>query len=158
MIPKVRHAMAVSLVMVLLLMPGCAGMNRQIEAPKVHFSGIQLQDISGFESTFRVDLRVINGNPVPLAIEGISCDLTVNDKRFASGVSGKHWKIPAYGTGVVSIDLYSSMFTVLRGILTMEQKDTVDYVMAGRVQLGGGARPSMIPFQISGTLDAATLQ
>jgi len=132
--------------------------NGRVESPKVHFVGIQLQDISGFESTFRVDLRVINGNPVPLAIEGISCDLTVNEKRFASGVSGEHWKIPAYGTEIVSVTLYSSMLAVFKGILTMEKKDTVDYVMAGKVQIGGGARPSIIPFRISGILDAASLR
>jgi len=158
MTPNVRNPWAAGLLTVIWLISGCAGVNRRVEPPKMHFAGIQLKEISGLESTFQVDLRVINGNPMPLAIEGITCDLTVNERRFASGVSGENSKIAAYGTAVVSITLYSSILDVFKGVLTMEKEDTVEYILAGKVQLGGGVRPSTIPFKISGTLDAATLQ
>lgn len=158
MTPNVRYPWAAGLLAFLWLISGCAGVNSRVEPPKVHFAGIQLREISGFESMFQVDLRVINGNPTPLAIKGITCDLTVNQKRFASGVSGENRKIPAYGTEVVSINLYSSMIDVFKGVLTMNKKDAMDYVLAGKVQLGGGVRPSTFPFRMSGTLDAATFK
>lgn len=136
----------------LLLVSGCAGLGRGIEPPGVHVVNIQPMEIKALEAVFRVDLRVINRNDVPLTLKGLDCDLELNDRRFASGVSGGNTEIPAYGTAVVPVVLYSSFLDVVKGFLGMGEKERLEYRIKGRVRLEapGFSMPSPVPFESSG--------
>jgi hypothetical protein len=63
----------------------------------------------------QIELRVFNTNEIPIKIKGLDCDLELNGKRFATGVSSVDREIPAFGTEIVPVTLYSSVLDIFRG-------------------------------------------
>ena len=104
-----------------------------------------------------VQLRVFNTNAVPLKIQGGDCILEVNGRRFAQGVTDNDTEVPAYGTAVVPLTLYSSMVGMVRSLLTLP-KEELGYKLAGRLRIEGGfMAPSTIPFSSEGKLSLEDL-
>jgi LEA14-like dessication related protein len=140
------------LILTLLILSDCAGLGRRLEVPRITLSNFSVQEIKVFESVFKIEMRVFNTNDIPLEIKGINCDLELNGKRLATGVTNVKIDIPPYETGVVPMTLYSSaldVITVLRGLAKTEK---LQYTLTGRVRLGKGAIPSTIPFKSTGEL------
>lgn len=151
-ISKIRRVASLSLLSILCL-SGCAGLGKRLEPPRVTLANMRVGEVKAFETVFQIELRVFNTNEVPITIKGIDCDLEINGRKLASGVSSVEKEIPSYGTGTLPIDLYSSVFDIFRGILTLPGKETVKYMVRGRVRLGGDLLvPSVLPFKSEGEL------
>ena len=81
----------------------------------------------------------------------IDCELEVNDRKFASGVSKVEKEIPSYGTDTIPVTLYSSVLEMVRGVLNLPGKEKLKYKVSGHVRLGGGPLvPSVVPFKSEG--------
>ena len=142
------------LVCVLLIALGCAGVMPGIKSPRVNISDLRVQEINPLETTFQVQLRIINPNDFPLTIKGIECDLELNDQKFGSGVSGDGAAIPAFGTDVISIVVYSSMFDLIRGFLKVPEREQLSYKIKGSVRLATkGSFATSVPFESHGKFD-----
>jgi len=136
-----------------LPLAGCAGLGKTLEPPRVTLANIRVQEIKTFETVFQIELRVFNTNDVPIEIKGIDCELELNDRKFASGVSNVEKKIPSYGTDTVPIILYSSVLDMVKGVLNLQNKEKLRYKITGRVRLGGGPLvPTVVPFKSEGEL------
>jgi LEA14-like dessication related protein len=136
----------------LFILTGCAGLGSRLEPPRITLANIKVQEVKIFESILQIDLRVYNTNDVSLDIQGIDCDLELNDRRFATGVSKAEIKIASYDTALIPMIIYSSVLDVVRGLQNLSNTDNVEYKITGHLRLGGGAIPSSIPFKTSGTL------
>jgi LEA14-like dessication related protein len=137
---------------------GCAGLGKRLEAPGINVANIQVQEVKAFETLLKIDLRLINPNDVPLDIKGLNCDLELNGKRFASGVAREKKVIPPFGTGVISVVVYSSVFKVIRGVIGMQGKEHFKYRLKGQVHLEGNRLlGSTIPFESAGELSLKAL-
>lgn len=131
----------------LFLIAGCAGIGKTLEAPRVSLADVRVQEMKGLENIIRIDLRVFNTNDVPLTLRAIDCDLTMNGKRLATGVSRVEQEIPAYGTAVIPVTLYSSVVDLFRGVIGLQDKEKVKFGLTGNLRVEGGAWvPSRIPF------------
>lgn len=148
---------AASLLMVALLsvvMGGCAGFGRSLEKPSVSLAGIDMLETSGWETRWRVDLRVVNPNDVDLVIRGGDCRLDMAGREMARGVIEEGDQlVPALGASVVSFQLHASVTDLMRGVWRLAEGEKPSYRLAGRIHLGGGVIPSMIPFSAEGVLD-----
>ncbi|MFW6333342.1 MAG: LEA type 2 family protein [Thermodesulfobacteriota bacterium] len=154
---KPRMAAAWILIGFVWMAAGCAAPAKRLEPPRVSLVHIDLQEAKLFESVFKVQLRVFNTNEVPLEIQGGDCVLEVNGKRFAQGVTDSDTEVPAYGTAIVPMTLYSSMVGMVRSILTLP-KEELGYELAGRLRIGGGFMAlSTIPFSSEGKLSLEDL-
>ncbi len=154
---KLRLTKAWTLILMLVVITGCAAPGKRLEPPRVSLVHIELQEAKLFESVFKVQLRVFNTNEVPLKIQGGDCILEVNGKRFARGVTDSDTEVPAYGAAIVPMTLYSSMVGMVRSILTLP-KEELGYKLAGRLRMGGGfMAPSTIPFSSEGKLSLEDL-
>ena len=132
---------------------GCAGLGKRLEPPGINVADIHVQEVKPFETALRVDLRLINPNDVPLNINGLNCELALNGKRFASGGANAKKVIPPYGTGVIPVVVYSSVFKVIRGVLGLQGKENFKYRLKGRLHLEGNRLlGSSIPFESAGEL------
>ncbi len=144
--------------MLMIFSTGCAGLGKHLQSPGINVADIQVQEVKPFETVLRIDLRLINPNDVPLDIKGLNCDLELNGKRFASGVADAKKKIPPYGTGVISVLVYSSVFKVIRGVLGLQGKEKLKYELKGRLHLEGNRLlGSTIPFESTGELSLKAL-
>jgi LEA14-like dessication related protein len=141
----------------LLLTPGCAGLGKTLEAPRVSLADVRIQEMKGLENVVHIDLRVFNTNDIPLMVRGIDCDLTMNGKRLATGVSRVEQEIPAYGTTVVPMILYSSVVDLFRGVMGLHDKEKVKFGLTGKLRVEGGTwMPSAIPFNAESEISLDT--
>lgn len=150
-----RHSLSLSYLLLLgmLFLVGCVGLGKKLEPPRITLTNIQVQEIKVFESVFQIDLRVVNPNDVAIDIKGLDCELELNDKHFASGVSNKRTKVSSLDTAVIPITVYSSVLDLAKGLFDAGKKQMMKYKLKGRLHLGGGLSvPSVIPFESEGEL------
>ena len=139
----------------LLLVVGCAGANRSIRPPRVSIADLRVAEIKPLETVFEVSMRVINPNDTALNVKGIEYDLDLNGRNFGYGVSGQAVDIPPFGTGLVSVFVYSSVVDMARGLLTLPERRAMSYRIKGSVRVAPeGASAVSIPFEDKGTVDA----
>ena len=141
----------VSLVFMALYLLGCAGLGKRLEPPRISLANIQPQEMTGLETVFEIQIRVFNTNDVALEVKGIECDLEINGDNFATGVSNTAVKIPAYGTEIVPVVIYSSVINIFKGIYGLQKAEKLSYRLKGKLRLAtGGYGPSVLPFQSEG--------
>ena len=58
-----------------------------METPKINISNIQLKVVKALESIFQIELLIFDTIDIPIVIKGMDCDLEINDRRFALGIS-----------------------------------------------------------------------
>jgi LEA14-like dessication related protein len=140
------------------IMTGCAGLGKPLESPRISLSNIQMLESSGMESAFLVQLRVQNPNDVDLDIRGMDCDVEINGKPFAYGISSTPVKIPAFGSDTVPVKVYTSVIDIFRGLLNLPGREDLTYQVKGKVRMaGGGLMPSSLPFDSQGTISVKDL-
>jgi LEA14-like dessication related protein len=156
-----RKATMGSIVAALLLaglMSGCAGLGKPIESPRISLSNIQVQESKGLETAFLVHLRVTNPNDMELDIKGLDCDLEINGKPFAYGISNTQVTVPAFGSETIPVTVYSSVLDIIKGLFGLQQREDLSYQIKGRVRMaGGGLMPSTLPFDSQGTVSIKDL-
>jgi LEA14-like dessication related protein len=140
------------------LMAGCAGLGKPLEMPRISLANIQMLESSGMESAFLVQLRVQNPNEVDLDIRGVECDVELNGKPFAYGMSNTPVRIPAFASDTVPVKVYTSVIDIFRGLLNLQGREDLSYQVRGKVRMSGGAfLPSSLPFDSQGTISVKDL-
>jgi len=141
-----------------LTLAGCAGIGKPLETPRVSISNIQVQESKGMETAFLVQLRVTNPNDVDLDIKGVDCDLEINGKPFAYGISNTPVKVPAFGSEIVPVTVYSSVLDIIKSLFGLPHREDLSYQVKGKVRMaGGGFMPSTLPFDSQGTVSIKEL-
>ncbi len=83
-----------------------------------------------------VKLRIQNPNDLPLDFNGVSVQMDVQGKRFATGVSDVGGSIPRFGETIVDVPVSISVFGIARqafGIVTTEYRGKLAYEMTGKL-------------------------
>jgi LEA14-like dessication related protein len=152
-----RYTRIIPLVLFLLTMVGCAGVGQRLEPPRVKLANIRVQEFTVFETVFDVRLRIFNTNETALKIKGIECDLKINDRPFAIGVSDTQTEIPPYGTEVLAIRVYSSVWEILKSVHGLQKTEQLNYNLEGKLRLGVGSFPSTLTFESEGNISLPDL-
>ena len=150
--PSLRSAsfliLRIGVLIPLFLLLGCAGFGKTLEPPRINLSNVQFQESKALETVLQIELRVFNTNDVPIMVKGLDCDLELNGRSFAKGVSSVDKEIPAFGTTTVPVTLYSSVVDLFRGIVGLQKKEKLKFGVSGRLHLEGGFLvPSVFPFK-----------
>ncbi|MBW2437325.1 MAG: LEA type 2 family protein [Deltaproteobacteria bacterium] len=136
----------------LAFMAGCAGVGKRLEPPRVKLANIRPESFNLLETVFEVQLRVFNTNDTPLTIKGVESEIEINGKPFAFGVSESDVEIPAYGTALLPLRVYSSVFDIIKSAVGLQNQDQLNYHIEGKLRLGGSAFPSTLPFESEGQI------
>lgn len=139
-----RFARLLFFVVVLLSLGGCASMFGG-DPLRVTVAGIEPLTGQGMEMRFNLKLRVQNPNETPIDFNGVSVELDLNGKQFASGVSDQSGTVPRFGEAVIGVPLTVPAFTVVRQAFAFAdsaQTGQFPYVLRGRLAGGitGGTR------------------
>ena len=139
-------------VVLLLLLAGCAGMGVRSEPPRVTLVNLEPVSVTLWEQKYRIQLRVQNPNPEPLAIRGMHYSLALNGKDFMDGVRGQAVVVPAFSDQVVDTEGVTSLFGYLRQIQALQQGEleSLRYRVSGRISLQEGF--TGVPFDYEGEL------
>ena len=134
-----------------LLLTGCAGVGKRLEPPRISLANIQVQEFSGFETVFQIELRVFNTNDVDLNVKGIEAELEINGQPFATGVSNAEVKIPSFGTQVVPITVHSSVIDIFKGFHSLQKVEKLAYRLNGKLRVtGDNLLTATLPFESEG--------
>ena len=134
-----------------LALAGCAGVGQQLDPPRISLANIQVQEVTGLEAAFQIQLRVFNANDVDLKVKGIKAELEVNDQAFATGVSNTPVDIPSYGTELVTITVYSSVIKMFRSVYGLKDSEELKYRLNGKLRVSGNNMlPTTLPFESEG--------
>lgn len=125
------------LLLATVFLGACASMPRQ-DPLQVSVAGIESLPGEGMELRLLVKLRVQNPNDAPIEYDGVSLNLDVMGRDFASGVSDVAGTVPRFGEAVVAVPVTVSLMRMARqviGMLDGKPVDKVTYSMSGK--LGG---------------------
>lgn len=130
--------LATTLAFVTLALNGCAGLFGN-DPVRVSVAGIDPIASQGLEMRFNLKLRVQNPNDSAVSFNGVSLDLELNGKPFASGVSDEAGTVPRFGETVVNVPLTVPAFTAVRQAFAFAgatQSGQIPYILRGK--LAGG--------------------
>lgn len=123
--------------LVVLLLAGCASLALR-EPLRVSVAGLEVLPGEGLEARFAIKLRVQNPNERGIDFDGVSLDLALAGRDFASGVSDQQGSVPRYGETLITVPVTVPFTAIVRQLQDMEQrgsKDRIDYRLRGH--LGG---------------------
>lgn len=109
------------LLLIALLLSACASMLPTSDSLKVNLSAMQMLESTLMEQRYRIRIRVQNRSRSALHVEGMIFDLELNGKEFASGVSSQAVTIEPLSEALLSVDLTSTLFGLVRQIRSMQQ-------------------------------------
>jgi len=153
-----NHLLRLTLLFVLVWTAACSTLGPYQEPLRVNLVSIQPLDMTLLEQRYVLMLRIQNPNDSELSVNGVSFDLDLNGKEFAHGVSGEPFVVPAFGEQVVSVNVVSTLFAVVRQFQELQSGElqSLQYRLSGRLSLAKGF--ARIPFERSGELDFASFQ
>jgi len=125
---------------------GCAAFSPSLEKPRLHLVDLQPAAGGPMEAAFRMVLRIMNPNDTALQVQGLGCELDINGRTLAAGVSDAQVVVPRYGTALVPVTVYSGASDVLLVMLRLA-RDTerrgsppeIRYRLAGHLRIGSSA-------------------
>jgi LEA14-like dessication related protein len=131
---------------------GCAGIGQQLEPPRVSLANIRVEEVSGLETAFEIQMRVFNTNDVDLTVKGIKTELEINGQPFATGVSNSPVDIPSYGTELVTVTVYSSVIKMFKSVYGLKGSEELKYRLNGKISVSAGntMMPTSLPFESEG--------
>ncbi len=144
------------MVILFLLINACASIAPQPDQFKVNISSIHMSESTLMEQRFLVALRVMNRGRNAVSIDGMSFDIELNGKDFASGVSNEKVTIAAFSEAIVKVSVTSTIFGIIRQLHGLQQNKSNPF----RYQISGSIYPSnsllSIPFKEQGEIDLNT--
>jgi LEA14-like dessication related protein len=137
----------------LLLITACAVKDRKPDSIKVNLVNIKAQEVKLLETSLIVELRVFNVNDFTLEIKGTECRIDISGNNFAFGVSDEKIEIPAFGTATIPIKVYSSVFDVVKNLISLTDEQKLEYKIVGKLHLEKkSSNLSTISFETAGQL------
>ncbi len=116
------HAALLPLLFLSLLFSACASLMPQDDRVRVTIVDIRPLESTLMEQRFLVKLRLQNRSREALSIDGMSFDLELNGKDFASGVSNQAITVEGFGEALLEVKVSSTLFGVLRQIQTLQNQ------------------------------------
>jgi LEA14-like dessication related protein len=123
------------LLLATLMLAGCASMPSR-DPLQVSVAGIESLAGEGMELRLLVKLRVQNPNDAPIEFNGVSLNLEVMGRDFASGVSDQAGTVPRFGEAVIAVPVTVSVLRMARQVLGMidgKPVDKVTYSLTGKL-------------------------
>ena len=130
-----RNAQLILLACTALLFGGCASM-QQRDPVQVFMVGVEPLEGQGLELRMLVKLRVQNPNDSPIEYNGVSVQMDVQGKSFASGVSDASGSVPRFGETIVEVPVSISAFRIARqaiGLMNSEFQGKLTYELSGKL-------------------------
>ena len=130
-----RSALLTLLACGVLLQSGCATFQGR-EPIQVMIAGVEPLPAEGLELRMLIKLRIQNPNDSPVDFNGVSVQMDVQGKRFATGVSDVSGSVPRFGETIIGVPVSISVFGIARqavDVLTSEYRGKLAYEMTGRL-------------------------
>ena len=135
---------ATAIVIVTILLAGCAGMRPGWETPTVTVKAVRAIPSDGVLPEFEIDLHVVNPNREALKLVGVSYTVSLEGHELIQGVGNDLPVIDGYGEGDITLNASADLFAgvgLIRELMS-SQKDTLSYSFEAKLD-PGALRPSI---------------
>ncbi|MCA1789156.1 MAG: LEA type 2 family protein [Thioalkalivibrio sp.] len=142
-----------------LVLGGCAGVRPGYERPSLLLDSFRAIPSEGMAPRFALGLRVVNPNPTPLPLRGMSYNVEFEGYKVITGVAGNLETVPAYAESLIEVQAGVDLISGLRlfnDLLQDSQRDRFRYNLRARLDTGGISR--FLVVEESGELSLAPLQ
>ncbi|GAB4169644.1 MAG: hypothetical protein Kow0020_03470 [Wenzhouxiangellaceae bacterium] len=142
-----RAIVVITLLLGTLLAAGCASWRPDHDPPRVNLQAFRMLTDSGTGAPgFEIELQVINPNPEPLRLAGISYSIRLDGQRLVDGVANELPVIDGYDTATVTLKAGVNLLGGIRLLNQMMQRpqSTWDYEFEAKLDPEGLAWPIRI--------------
>lgn len=133
-----------TVLMTLAGLSACAGMGPGYETPTVLVNSFRAIPSAGTIPNFEIGLHVINPNPEPLKLRGVSYTVRLGGHELVKGVGNQLPVIEAYGEGDLLLTGSANLIAGMRlvGDLMNRPGDTMEYEFEAKLDIGA-LRPAI---------------
>jgi LEA14-like dessication related protein len=138
-----------------ILLGACAALQRT-DPLQVTVAGIEPMQGQGMELRMLVKLRIQNPNDAPIDYNGVSVEIDVQGKTFATGVSDESGSVPRFGESVISVPVTTSAMRMVHqafGMMGGKKFEKITYSLTGKLN---GPTFSSVRFETKGDLELPT--
>ncbi len=130
---------------------GCAmfGAGKDVD---VRIVGLQFTDITPFESTGMITVRVTNSTQNPIAVDGARCTLYLNNVRAGLGVTNEPCTIQRLSSVVLTLAISMDNLSSIQGGLAALRASEVEYKLDGVLYTSGSLFRGTIPLANGGKI------
>jgi LEA14-like dessication related protein len=104
----------------------CTSMG-SLEPPAVTLAGVEPTEVTMFETTVRVKLRISNPNPEPLTLEGASFKLRLEGQKIGQGLSSETVVIDRLDSTLLDVTFHVNNAVALLQLKEILEQEAVDY-------------------------------
>ncbi|MBS3744781.1 MAG: LEA type 2 family protein [Wenzhouxiangellaceae bacterium] len=126
-----------------MFVTGCAGLGQDRELPTVSVQSFRAVpgQASGLPA-FEIGLIVLNPNPEPLRLQGVSYSIRLDGEPLLDGVSNEMPVIEGYGQGTVTLNAAANFLGGIRLVnsLLRSPRQTFEYDFTAKLDPEGFAR------------------
>ena len=98
-----------------------------LEPPAVTLAGVELSEVTMFETTVQVKLRVSNPNPEPMTLEGASFKLRLEGYKIGQGLSSDTVAIDRLDSALLNVTFHVNNAIALLQLREILEQEAVDY-------------------------------
>ncbi|MEM1244887.1 MAG: LEA type 2 family protein [Acidobacteriota bacterium] len=128
------------LIALLLGSTGCASFGAVFDPPEVSLADLQIQDMTVFETTGRILVRITNPNPNPVLVEGGSYSLSINGVQVGRALTNSVVEVGGLESAVHEADLTLSNLALATRVASVVELEGFDYVIKAKLFLGQNLR------------------
>jgi len=138
-----RHRYGFCVLLLAVLLNGCATLIPHFEQPQVNVVSIKAPNRGSVDQQFRVGLRVSNPNSMALDVKGMSYELSIDGIALASGVTADIPLVAAYSEVNFEVPISVSLLNSLRLFKRLvespqaEGRKALPYELKARIDVGG---------------------
>lgn len=128
----------VALLLILLILGGCAKFSSNYEEPTVGLKTFRLIPTESIVPTFEIGLHIINPNREPLDISGLYYTVAIEGHKVLAGVASDLPEIKGYGEGDITIEATVDLLSgakLIRSLL-VQPTTTFEYTFNAKLDLG----------------------
>jgi len=137
--------------LIVWMLGACASL--QVGDPvRVTVAGLEALPGQGLEVRMMVKLRIQNPNDAPIEYDGVSLQLDVMERPFATGVSAARGSVPRFGEAIIDVPVTVSVLSLARqvfGIVDGKPGQKIAYELNGKLN---GPAFRALRFQSQGEL------
>lgn len=117
---------------IVILSNGCASLGT-MTPPDVSLVDLELTDVTVFETTGTITVRLTNENPDPLVIEGSVFKLYLNGMAVGKALDSERVEIPRLGTATQTVNLHINNVALVARLATMLEASELNYRIKSRL-------------------------
>ncbi len=120
----------------LLLAPlagGCAGL--VVQPPGVSMVDLKFTDLTVFETSGEITLRLTNENTSPLALEGGVFTLFLEGVKVGKGLTSERMEVPAFESTTHRVPIYINNLALAQSVARLLEEPELDYRIRARLRL-----------------------